>query len=90
MTDEEKGKAWDEMMRSMIVEDKKETIRPRGTDGAKVMQVIVTKALEGRGTEADPCFTQLRVWTLDGELLAIGKSPKNEEEFEQKGELWMK
>lgn len=81
MTDEEKVKVCDEMIRSMMSEDKKETIRPRGTDGAKVMQVIVTKALEGRGTEADPCFTQLRVWTLDGELLAIGKSPRNEGEF---------
>lgn len=52
--------------------EKKGTARPRGTDSAKVIQVIVTEALEGSGTEEDPCFTQRKYWGLDGELLAIG------------------
>lgn len=51
--------------------EEKSTARPRGTDSAKVIQVIVTEALEGRGTENDPCFIQRRYWGLDGELLAI-------------------
>lgn len=52
--------------------EQKEAARPRGTDSAKVIQVIVTEALEGRGTEADPCRVQRRYWSLDGELLATG------------------
>lgn len=48
------------------------TARPRGTDSAKVIQVIVTEALEGKGTESDPCKIQKRYWSLDGELLATG------------------
>ena len=52
----------------------KETARPRGTDSAKVIQVIVTEALEGWGTKDDPCRTQRKYWSLDGELLAIGMS----------------
>lgn len=52
--------------------EQKNTARPRGTDSAKVIQVIVTEALEGRGTEDDPCFIQRRYWSLDGELLAVG------------------
>lgn len=48
------------------------TARPRGTDSAEVIQVIVTKALEGAGTEEDPCRIQIRYWSLDGELLAVG------------------
>lgn len=49
-----------------------ETVRPRGTDSAKVIQVIVTKSLEGIGTEEDPCKIQTRYWSLDGTLLATG------------------
>lgn len=54
------------------MDKKKETARPRGTDSAKVIQVIVTEALEGNGTEEDPCRLQKRYWSLDGELLATG------------------
>jgi hypothetical protein len=46
------------------------SVRPRGTDSAKVIQVIVTKSLEGIGTEEDPCKIQTRYWSLDGILLA--------------------
>ena len=43
---------------------------PRGTDSARVIQVIETKALRGEGT----CENKIRIvtqyWSLDGELLA--------------------
>lgn len=46
--------------------------RPRGTDGAKVIQVIETRALEGSGTEDDPCRTKVQYWSFDGKLLGEG------------------
>lgn len=52
--------------------EKNKTARPRGTDSAKVIQVIVTEALEGAGTPEDPCRVQRRYWSLDGKLLAVG------------------
>lgn len=52
------------------MKDEKMTARPRGTDSAKVIQVIVTEALEGRGTEDDPCRIRLQYWDLNGKLLA--------------------
>ena len=51
--------------------EKLETPHPRGTDSAKVIQVIVTEALKGQGTEDDACLIQKRYWSLNGELLAI-------------------
>lgn len=47
-----------------------ETVRPRGTDSAKVIQVIVTESVVGRGTEEDPTRSILQYWSLNGELLA--------------------
>lgn len=35
--------------------DPKGAVRPKGTDSAKVIQVIVTEPLEGFGTGNDPC-----------------------------------
>ena len=52
----------------------KSTARPRGTDSAKVIQVIVTESLAGRGTDEDPCYIQERYWSFDGKLIAIGVS----------------
>lgn len=46
--------------------------RPRGTDNAKVISVIETKALAGSGTETDPAYIQTQYWSLEGKLLAIG------------------
>lgn len=57
-----------------MTEEQRKTVRPRGTDGAKVMSVIVTEALEGIGTEEDPCRIQRRYWSLTGELLATAES----------------
>ncbi len=55
-----------------MTKEQKEVARPRGTDSAKLMTVIVTEALEGGGTEKDPCRVQRRYWSLDGKLLATG------------------
>lgn len=45
-------------------------VRPRGTDSAKVIQVIQTKALAGVGTEDDPCRIMIQYWDIEGNLLA--------------------
>lgn len=52
------------------LELKKETTRPRGTDSAKVIQVIETLSLRGRGTEEDPVRAISQYWNFEGELLA--------------------
>lgn len=40
--------------------------RPRGTDSARVIQVIETKALKGIGIEKDPARAVIQYWDLDG------------------------
>lgn len=50
--------------------EEKRTARPRGTDSAKVIQVIETKACVGRGTEQDPNRVVTQYWSLEGKLLA--------------------
>ena len=47
-----------------------QTARPRGTDNARVIRVIETKALVGRGTADDPASIITQYWSLDGKLLA--------------------
>jgi hypothetical protein len=59
-----------EGVKKVMTNPQKETVRPRGTDSAKVIQVIVTEAIEGRGTEDDPVRNVLQYWSLDGKLLA--------------------
>jgi len=44
--------------------------RPRGTDSAKIIQVIETKSLRGMGTNEDMCRYVMQYWSLDGKLLA--------------------
>ena len=45
--------------------------RPRGTDLARVVQVIETQALRGSGqSEADLCRIVTQYWDFDGNLLA--------------------
>lgn len=51
--------------------DEKKTFRPRGTDSAKVIQVIVTESVVGLGVEKDPVRTVKQYWGVDGELLAV-------------------
>jgi len=50
--------------------DNKKTVRPRGTDSAKVIEVIETKSIRGDGTADDVCREVIQYWSLDGELLA--------------------
>lgn len=44
--------------------------RPRGTDLARVIQVIETKSLRGAGTEEDVGRLVTQYWDFDGNLLA--------------------
>lgn len=44
--------------------------RPKGTDCAKVIQVIETTALRGKGTEEDKCREVKQYWDFNGNLLA--------------------
>lgn len=46
------------------------TARPRGTDSAKLIPVIETRSLRGRGTEDDVCREVIQYWDLNGKLLA--------------------
>lgn len=50
------------------------TARPRGTDSAKVIQVIVTESLKGLGTTDDPCRILTQYWDFEGNLLAENDS----------------
>lgn len=45
------------------------TAKHRGTDSAKVVQVIRTVALKGAGTDDDPCRLIAQYWTLNGRLI---------------------
>ena len=44
--------------------------RPRGTDGAKVIQVIETKSIVGAGVPDDPVRLITQYWDFDGNKLA--------------------
>lgn len=46
--------------------------RPRGTDQARVIQVIETKGLVGTGLDKkDPCRIVTQYWDFEGNLLAV-------------------
>ena len=47
-----------------------ETVRPRGTDKAKVIEVIQTESLIGRGIPEDPVQQIYQYWDFKGNLLA--------------------
>lgn len=47
----------------------KNTARPRGTDSAKVIQVIQTVSLKGKGTENDPARQVIQYWDFEGNLI---------------------
>ena len=42
----------------------------RGTDSARVIQVIETRSLAGSGTQEDPYYTLVQYWDFEGHLLA--------------------
>lgn len=44
--------------------------RSRGTDNARVIQVIETASLMGEGTENDKCREVKQYWDFEGNLLA--------------------
>lgn len=45
--------------------------RPRGTDRARVIQVIETRSIRGTGVdELDKCREVRQYWDFDGKLLA--------------------
>ena len=53
--------------------------RPRGTDGAKVIQVIETISLRGTGVnESDMCRRVKQYWDFEGNLLAEYDTCKEE------------
>ena len=60
------------MLEEQILEEKvmKKAARPRGTDSAKVVTIIETKALVGRGTSDDPVKLITQYWDFDGNFLA--------------------
>ena len=45
-------------------------VRPRETDSAKVIQVIETKSVRGKGTEEDVVREVVQYWDFDGNMLA--------------------
>jgi hypothetical protein len=56
-------------------------VRPRGTDSAKVMTVIVTESVRGRGTEDDILRKVVEVWTFDGVKIAEYDSVLDTDEY---------
>ena len=45
-------------------------IRPEGTNSARIIQVIETRAKRGLGTKEDPVREVTQYWDLDGNFLA--------------------
>ena len=71
--------------RQMILKEQQEEevvqmARPRGTDSARVVRVIVTESLRGEGTQEDPCRTVTQYWDFDGNLLAENDPCEKEKE----------
>lgn len=62
----------------MLSDYGKRSARPRGTDNAKVIQVIQTQSLRGIGTEDDMCRCVIQYWDFDGNLLAEHDPCENE------------
>ena len=48
----------------------KKVVRPRGTDSARMIKVIETRALRGNGEDDDPVRAVKQFWNLDGNLIA--------------------
>lgn len=61
------------------VNSKGNTARPRGTDSARVIQVIETRSLRGSGTSEDLCRIVTQYWDFDGKLLAVYDPGEKEE-----------
>ena len=46
------------------------TVRPRGTDSARLVTLIETRAIQGYGTDDDPVRTKTQFWDFNGNLIA--------------------
>lgn len=64
----------------------REVIRPRGTDSAKVIQVIKTESARGKGTPGDLSRIVTQYWDFDGVLLAENDPCVTETMISKKGE----
>ena len=62
------------------------TARPRGTDSARLEQVIVTEAIAGRGIKGDPVRALKQYWSLDGDLIATIDPCAQSERLPQSGD----
>lgn len=54
--------------------------RPRGTDSARIIEVIETKSLRGSGTNEDKCRIVTQYWNFEGNLLAENDPCEKEKE----------
>jgi len=61
----------------------KKAVRPRGTDSARVIQVIVTEAIAGTGEPDDPVRTITEYWDFEGNRLAINDPAARSGELHQ-------
>lgn len=43
---------------------------PKGTNSARVIEVIETKSCRGNGTQDDPIRIVTQYWSLEGKMLA--------------------
>ena len=48
----------------------KNTAHPRGTDSARIVEVIETRSLMGEWTESDPYRAVIQYWHKNGDLIA--------------------
>ena len=48
----------------------KNTAHPRGTDSARIVEVIETRSLMGEGTTYDPYRAVIQYWHKNGDLIA--------------------
>lgn len=55
-------------------------VRPRGTDRAQVVRVIVTESIRGCGSSEDMCRSVTQYWDFEGNLLAENDPATKEKE----------
>ena len=60
-------------------------VRPDGTKGARVIQVIETKSKRGIGTKKDPVRDVTQYWDFDGNFLA---EADNEPQYLSERSAW--
>lgn len=61
---------WNPIIDMVNREECEEVVKARGTDSAKIIQVIETKALAGGGKVENPVRLVTQYWDFDGHLLA--------------------